>query len=144
MGCELCKNDNRENIDFMMGAEQKRPIEIKKYNEYNIDDKGSYYSNLEDKLNNKYAVAPKNYNNNINIGEKYKIKNNNINEVPLKLNQNKNEYIINTLNIYNNNKIQYSRNQNEGNKMMETNTISNTFNNNRKEDENISDIEKQE
>ena len=144
MGCELCKNDNRENIDFMMGAEEKRPIEIKKYNEYNIDDKGSYYSNLEDKLNNKYAVGPKKYNNNINIGEKYKIKNNNINEVPLKLNQNKNEYIINTLNIYNNNKIQYSRNQNEDNKMMETNTISNTINNNRKEDENIYDIEKKE
>ena len=146
MGCELCKNDNRENIDFMMGAEEKRPIEIKKFDEYNLDDKESYYSNLEGKLNNKYTINSKNKNNSdMNIVEKNNLKKkNNLNEIPLNLNQNKNEYIINTLNIYNNNKIQYSRNQNEENKTLETNTVSNTINNNKKEKENIFDIEKKE
>ena len=49
MGCEFCQNGNRENIEFKLAGQQKRPIDLKnKFNEY--------YSTLEDRLNEKYSI----------------------------------------------------------------------------------------
>ena len=54
MGCELCKNDNRDNIDLRFSRDKNNPIEVNtKFNDYNLD-KESYISNLEGKLNDKY------------------------------------------------------------------------------------------
>ena len=119
MGCELCQNDNRENIEFKLAREGERPIELKnKSDEENYLDKETYYSSLEERLNEKYSISP-----NILEELKEKIKftseNNQLNEQNYELdNKNNNEY----LNLYNNNDLQYnSRNKkdNEGKKVIE-------------------------
>ena len=124
MGCELCQNDNRENIEFKLAGDGHRPIEIKtKYNETNILDKDNYYSTLEERLNQKYSIPQKMLD---EIKEKINNENNQLNSERDDLNNNnKNEYIINTLNIYSNNTIQFgSRNKNklEDNKTLENGT----------------------
>ena len=38
MGCELCKNDNRENNDLRFSREENNPIEVNtKFVDYNLD-----------------------------------------------------------------------------------------------------------
>ena len=122
MGCELCQNDNRENIEFKLAREGERPIELKnKSDEENYLDKETYFSYLEERLNEKYSISP-----NILEELKEKIKftseNNQLNEQNYEYNnKNNNEY----LNLYNNNDLQYnSRNKkdNEGKKMIENDT----------------------
>ena len=132
MGCELCRNDNRENIECKMVSDSQKPLEIKNFDEYN-QKKENNYPIVEEKLTKKYTIKSKDKISDVNNKSEYKEKNNNIN-FPLNLNQNKNEYIINTLNIYNNNKIEYSsrnKSQSGENKAMEndTNTISNAISN---------------
>ena len=137
MGCELCKNDNRENNDLRFSREENNPIEVNtKFVDYNLDNE-TYVSNLEGKLNDKYSIPIKTSEDNIDK----KLNNNNTLNTPrdelTNKNKNKNEYIINTLNIYSNNTIQFSsRNKN---KMEENKTSENENNNNKvnEEKENI-------
>ena len=44
MGCEFCQNDNRENIEFKLAGDGKRPVELK--NNLEQIDKERYYSIL--------------------------------------------------------------------------------------------------
>ena len=109
MGCEICRNENRENIDFRLTRDGQMPIELKqKYGE------GDNYRNnetyLEEKLNLKYSISPQSL-------EDQKEKQHDENQLNSKRdelsNNNKNkEYVINTLNIYSNNTIHFgSRNK---------------------------------
>ena len=124
MGCEICRNENRENIEYKLtkGDKGKIPIEFKtKKTEDNIYlTKESY---LEEKLNKKYSISP-------NTLEELKEKKTNENQINTKkdeLSNNTNkEYIINTLNIYSNNTIHFgSRNKKkkEKNPKIENETI---------------------
>ena len=109
MGCEICRNENRENIDFRLTRDGQMPIELKqKYRE------GDNYRNnetyLEEKLNLKYSISPQSL-------EDLKEKQHDENQLNSKRdelsNNNKNkEYVINTVNIYSNNTIHFgSRNK---------------------------------
>ena len=146
MGCELCKNDNRDNIDLRFSRDENiTPIEVNtKFGDYNLD-KESYISNLEGKLNDKYSIPIK------TLDEKkdQKLTNKNTLNTPREElnNKNKNEYIINTLNIYSNNTIQFSsrnKNKNEENKATENEINNNAKENNEKENifESTSNIKK--
>ena len=133
MGCELCKNDNREYIDLKFSRDENNPIEVNtKFIDYNLD-KETYVSNLEGKLNDKYSIPiktsediiDKKLNNNITL--------NTLRDELTNKNKNKNEYIINTLNIYSNNTIQFSyRNKY---KMEDNKTLENENNNNKENEE---------
>ena len=137
MGCELCQKDNRENIEFKLSGNGHRPIEIKsKFDDNNILDKENYYDTLELKLNEKYSIPQKILD---ELKNKINNENNHMNSQRDDLsNNNKKEYIINTLNIYSNNTIQFgSRNKNknkiEDNKTMENGTITKNKENSEKE-----------
>ena len=124
MGCEICRNENRENIEYKLtrGSKGNIPIEFKtKKTEDN------YYltkeSFLEEKLNKKYSISP-----NTLEELKEKITNENlINTKKDELSNNTNkEYIINTLNIYSNNTIHFgtiNKKKKEKNSLIENETI---------------------
>ena len=104
-------------------------------------------SNLEGKLNDKYSIPIK------TLDEKkdQKLTNKNTLNTPREElnNKNKNEYIINTLNIYSNNTIQFSsrnKNKNEENKATENEINNNAKENNEKENifESTSNIKKED
>jgi hypothetical protein len=127
MGCELCQNENRENLECKLSTEDQRPIELKnKYDEENYLE--TYYSSLEEKLNEKYSISPK-----ILEDLKEKIKSTNENNLTNKnrdeySKKNSNEYIINTFNVFSNTTIQLSsrnKKNNEENKIIESDTNQN-------------------
>ena len=126
MGCKLCSNENRENNDFALTREGERPIILNNDTVQNNNDKDLYYSFLEEKLNSKYSIPQKKL-------EELKTKINNENNQPNSQmdninNNNKSGYIINTLNIYSNNTIQFSsrnKNQEQEKKALENSTDQN-------------------
>jgi hypothetical protein len=123
MGCELCTNENRDNKDIAFTREGERPIIIKDNAAQNNNDKDLYYSFLEEKLNAKYSIPQKNLD---ELKAKINNENNQLNsQLDNTSNNNKNEYIINTLNIYSNNTIQFSsrnKNQNQEKNNLENGT----------------------
>ena len=110
MGCEFCQNGNRENIEFKLAGQQKRPIDLKnKFNEY--------YSTLEDRLNEKYSIPQE-------ILDELKEKKMEMNTIANQQkdglsNKNKEEYIFKTSNKSANNEIELDskmKKKNEENK----------------------------
>lgn len=124
MGCEFCQNDNRENIEFKLAGDGKRPVELK--NNLEQIDKERYYSILEERLNEKYSIPQK-------VLEEYKekktLQNYTLNTQTLREelnNKNKNNITIDTLNLYSNNNNEFnSRNRK---KVEENKTIENITN----------------
>ena len=111
MGCELCSNENREKNDITFRRDGERPIILNNNTIQNNNDNDLYYTFLEERLNTKYSIPQ-------NKLDELKTKSNNENNQPNTQmdgtnNNNKKEYIINTLNIYSNNMIQLSRNKNQ-------------------------------
>lgn len=91
MGCELCSNENRKNQEATLARADNKPEIINSFN------KDTYFSALEERLNEKFSIQQK------STIEVNKIKNNNTS------NNNENKNIFNyTQNIVNNNIIQYS------------------------------------
>ena len=121
MGCELCQMENRENNDIRFTRDGVRPIKEysrnRQFAEENNLDKDSYYNLLEERLNEKYSIPEKTLD---ELRERINNENNPLssNNGDLK-NSKKNEYIINTLNIYSNNTIKFGsgdKKKNDSNK----------------------------
>ena len=113
MGCELCSNENREKNDITFRRDGERRIILNSNTARNNNDNDNdlYYTFLEERLNTKYSIPQTKL-------DELKIKSDNENNQPNTQidganNNNKKEYIINTLNIYSNNTIQLSRNKNQ-------------------------------
>ena len=113
--------ENRENNDIRFTRNGVRPI--KEYsrnrqfaNENNLD-KDSYYNLLEERLNEKYSIPEKTLD---ELRERINNENNQLSSKNDDLkNSKKNEYIINTLNIYSNNTIKFGsgeKNKKDNNK----------------------------
>ena len=146
MGCELCQMESRQNNDIRFAREGQRPIkdfsEIgdvgnKISDENNFDDESQYtYTFLEQKLNEKYSIPQKTLD---ELKERKEREKNELNSRRENINnrdKNKNEYIINTLNIYSNNTIQFGSRDKKKNE--DNNSIFSNFKNNKNEDNNSS------
>ena len=134
MGCELCQMENRENNDIRFTRDGVRPIKEysrnRQFAEENNLDKDSYYNLLEERLNEKYSIPEKTLD---ELRERINNENNQLNSK----NDKKNEYIINTLNIYSNNTIKFGsgeKNKKDNNKADDN--FSNFYNRNNRENEN--------
>lgn len=104
--------DNRENNDLRV-ANDNKPIEIGKSSDYNLGkDSSINKGSLEQKLNKKYTIKQKDLEKSLgnDFGD---IKSSNTQKEELNK-KNKSEYIINTLNIYNNNTIQINSRNKKG------------------------------
>ena len=121
MGCELCQMENRENNDIRFTRDGVRPIKEYSRNRQfageNDLDKDSYYTLLEERLNEKYSIPEKTLD---ELRERINNENNQLSSKNDDLkNSKKNEYIINTLNIYSNNTIKFGsgeKNKKDNNK----------------------------
>lgn len=121
MGCELCQMENRENNDIRFTRDGVRPIKEYSRNRQFADennlDKDSYYNLLEERLNEKYSIPEKTLD---ELRERINNENNQLSSKNDDLkNSKKNEYIINTLNIYSNNTIKFGsgeKNKKDNNK----------------------------
>ena len=121
MGCELCQMENRENNDIRFTRDGVRPIKEysrnRKFADENNLDKDSYYNLLEERLNEKYSIPEKTLD---ELRERINNENNQLSSKNDDLkNSKKNEYIINTLNIYSNNTIKFGsgeKNKKDNNK----------------------------
>ena len=140
MGCELCQMENRENNDIRFTRDGVRPIKEYSRNRQFADennlDKDSYYNLLEERLNEKYSIPEKTLD---ELRERINNENNQLSSKNDDLkNSKKNEYIINTLNIYSNNTIKFGsgeKNKKDNNKADDN--FSNFYNRNKeKEKEN--------
>ena len=121
MGCELCQMENRENNDIRFTRDGVRPIKEYSRNRQfageNDLDKDSHYTLLEERLNEKYSIPEKTLD---ELRERINNENNQLSSKNDDLkNSKKNEYIINTLNIYSNNTIKFGsgeKNKKDNNK----------------------------
>ena len=113
--------ENRENNDIRFTRDGVRPIKEysrnRQFADENTLDKDSYYNLLEERLNEKYSIPEKTLD---ELRERINNENNQISSKNGDLkNTKKNEYIINTLNIYSNNTIKFGsgdKKKNDNNK----------------------------
>jgi len=113
--------ENRENNDIRFTRDGVRPIKEYSRNRQfageNDLDKDSYYTLLEERLNEKYSIPEKTLD---ELRERINNENNQLSSKNDDLkNSKKNEYIINTLNIYSNNTIKFGsgeKNKKDNNK----------------------------
>jgi len=113
--------ENRENNDIRFTRDGVRPIKEYSRNRQFADennlDKDSYYNLLEERLNEKYSIPEKTLD---ELRERINNENNQLSSKNDDLkNSKKNEYIINTLNIYSNNTIKFGsgeKNKKDNNK----------------------------